>query len=74
MTYVPTSYRTTETYSTADRIYSINRLVRICILSLPPAAKCSVYSYTVEILPFALRAKGFMLFGFTITLSLIFNQ
>ena len=31
-------------------------------------------SYTVEILPFALRAKGFTVFNFSLTLSLIFNQ
>lgn len=33
-----------------------------------------IVSYTVEILPFALRAKGFMIFNFAISLSLIFNQ
>ncbi|KAF7980377.1 hypothetical protein HWV62_38843 [Athelia sp. TMB] len=33
-----------------------------------------VVSYTVEILPYALRAKGFAVFNFTISLSLIFNQ
>ncbi|KAF9445992.1 general substrate transporter [Macrolepiota fuliginosa MF-IS2] len=33
-----------------------------------------IVSYTVEILPFALRAKGFTLFNFSISLSLIFNQ
>ncbi|KAF8634309.1 hypothetical protein AX17_004261 [Amanita inopinata Kibby_2008] len=33
-----------------------------------------IVSYTVEILPFAIRAKGFALFNFTISLSLIFNQ
>ena len=31
-------------------------------------------AYTVEILPFALRAKGFNIFNFTISLALIFNQ
>jgi len=31
-------------------------------------------SYTVEILPFAIRAKGFNVFNFAISLSLIFNQ
>ena len=34
MTYVPTSYHTTGTYSTADCIYSINLIVRIRIPSL----------------------------------------
>jgi hypothetical protein len=30
--------------------------------------------YTVEILPYPLRAKGFTVFNFTISLALIFNQ
>ncbi|KAF8641454.1 hypothetical protein AX16_009966 [Volvariella volvacea WC 439] len=33
-----------------------------------------IVSYTVEILPYRLRAKGFTLFNFAISLSLIFNQ
>ncbi|KAI0075843.1 general substrate transporter [Panus rudis PR-1116 ss-1] len=33
-----------------------------------------IVSYTVEILPFAIRAKGFTVFNFALTLSLIFNQ
>ncbi|KAH7928914.1 hypothetical protein BV22DRAFT_164149 [Leucogyrophana mollusca] len=33
-----------------------------------------IVSYTVEILPYALRAKGFVFFNFVISLSLIFNQ
>ena len=33
-----------------------------------------IVSYTVEILPYSLRAKGFTLFSFCISLSLIFNQ
>lgn len=33
-----------------------------------------IVTYTVEILPFALRAKGFTVFNFSLTLSLIFNQ
>ncbi|KAF9269876.1 general substrate transporter [Marasmius fiardii PR-910] len=33
-----------------------------------------IVSYTVEILPFQLRAKGFTIFNFTISLALIFNQ
>ena len=31
-------------------------------------------SYTVEILPYNIRAKGFVIFSFMIDLSLIFNQ
>ena len=30
--------------------------------------------YTVEILPYSLRAKGFNIFNFVISLALIFNQ
>jgi len=33
-----------------------------------------IVSYTVEILPYALRAKGFTVFNFMISLALIFNQ
>ncbi|KAJ3528956.1 hypothetical protein NMY22_g9196 [Coprinellus aureogranulatus] len=33
-----------------------------------------IVTYTVEILPYQLRAKGFTLFNFAISLSLIFNQ
>jgi MFS family permease len=33
-----------------------------------------IVSYTVEILPYRLRAKGFTFFNFSISLSLIFNQ
>ncbi|KAG6827547.1 hypothetical protein H0H92_011330 [Tricholoma furcatifolium] len=33
-----------------------------------------IVSYTLEILPYPLRAKGFNVFNFSISLSLIFNQ
>ncbi|KAI0032687.1 hexose transporter [Vararia minispora EC-137] len=33
-----------------------------------------IVAYTVEILPYAIRAKGFVVFNFTVSLSLIFNQ
>ncbi|KAG5636475.1 hypothetical protein H0H81_007893 [Sphagnurus paluster] len=33
-----------------------------------------IVSYTLEILPYQLRAKGFTVFNFAISLSLIFNQ
>ncbi|KAH6906805.1 hexose transporter [Coprinopsis sp. MPI-PUGE-AT-0042] len=33
-----------------------------------------IVAYTVEILPYAIRAKGFVVFNFAISLSLIFNQ
>lgn len=33
-----------------------------------------IVSYTVEILPYSIRAKGFNIFNFAVSLSLIFNQ
>ncbi|KAI0716664.1 general substrate transporter [Earliella scabrosa] len=33
-----------------------------------------IVSYTLEILPYSLRAKGFNVFNFTISVALIFNQ
>ncbi|GJE85509.1 hexose transporter [Phanerochaete sordida] len=33
-----------------------------------------IVSYTVEILPYSLRAKGFNVFNFSVSLSIIFNQ
>lgn len=33
-----------------------------------------IVSYTIEILPYQLRAKGFTVFNFALSLSLIFNQ
>ena len=33
-----------------------------------------IVSYTVEILPFQIRAKGFTIFNFAVSLSIIFNQ
>jgi hypothetical protein len=33
-----------------------------------------IVSYTLEILPYPLRAKGFTVFSFVISLALIFNQ
>lgn len=33
-----------------------------------------IVAYTIEILPYPMRAKGFNIFNFTISLALIFNQ
>ena len=33
-----------------------------------------IVSYTVEILPYPIRAKGFNIFNFTIAVAIIFNQ
>jgi hypothetical protein len=33
-----------------------------------------IVAYTIEILPYHLRAKGLMVFNFTLLLALIFNQ
>ena len=43
-----------------------------------PSARACAHAparrYSVEILPFAIRAKGFTVFSFAVSLSLIFNQ
>lgn len=62
-------------FSLIDRLYTPNRLVSL----LPPVliltgAQKSGYRYSVEILPFAIRAKGFVVFNFMVSLSVIFNQ
>ena len=62
--------------SFSARIFSFNRYVSapwalehwFCFLNR------GINSYTVEILPYNLRFKGFTIFNFTISLSLIFNQ
>ena len=33
-----------------------------------------IVSYTVEILPYSLRAKGLTIFNFTVSCALVFNQ
>ena len=45
-------------------------------LSACPSARAHAPArrYSVEILPFAIRAKGFTVFSFAVSLSLIFNQ
>ena len=40
----------------------------------PRAMNTHIVMYTVEILPYSLRAKGFNVFNFVISLALIFNQ
>lgn len=42
----------------------------VCSIAFSPI----IVSYTVEILPYSIRAKGFNVFNFTISLALIFNQ
>jgi len=39
-----------------------------------PAYSPLITSYTLEILPFALRAKGYTIFAFSVSASLVFNQ
>ena len=42
----------------------------MCSLAFTPL----IVSYTLEILPYSIRAKGFNVFNFTISVALIFNQ
>lgn len=61
----------TSTYTAHLFLYPILKLI-LLIFSI--AFTPLIVSYTVEILPFAIRAKGFNIFNFAISLSLIFNQ
>lgn len=45
-----------------------------CSFSSSIAFTPLIVAYTVEILPYSIRAKGFVVFNFAISLSLIFNQ
>ena len=45
-------------------------LISLASLAFTPL----IVMYTVEILPYSLRAKGFNIFNFVISLALIFNQ
>ena len=52
----------------------------ICFINTPVNLRYSVaflpliISYTIEILPFPVRAKGFTLYSLTLSIALIFNQ
>ena len=58
---------------------SVSRLWSLRMFHNGNSDEYSVYtdrshSYTVEILPYSLRAKGFVMFSFFISLSVIFNE
>ena len=74
MTYVTTSYRTTQRLTLRQLAFTPLIVSCVSVFHPLPAAKCSMCSYTIEIFPFALRAKGFMLFHLTLSISVIFNQ
>ncbi|KAF9237429.1 general substrate transporter [Melanogaster broomeanus] len=55
----------------ADIVFiSLTTLSRGAQLAFTPL----IISYSLEILPYALRAKGFIVFNFVLSLSLVFNQ
>ena len=61
------------TFIPLDRIHTFGLIVSF-IMATQNNTYRSVFSYTIEILPYPLRAKGFTLLGFVTFLSLIFNQ
>lgn len=62
-------------FSLIDRLYTPNCLVSLIPpVLIPTGAQESECRYSVEILPFAIRAKGFVVFNFMVSLSVIFNQ
>ncbi|EIW83368.1 general substrate transporter [Coniophora puteana RWD-64-598 SS2] len=54
----------------ADQCYQFCGMAPMMYIAFTPL----IVSYTVEILPYQIRAKGFVLFNFVLSLSLIFNQ
>ena len=61
------------TFMPLDRIHTSGLIVSF-IMATQNNTYSSVLSYTIEILPYPLRAKGFTLLDFAIFLSSIFNQ
>ena len=54
--------------------HAVIAFIFLYYMSYNAALNGLLVSYTVEILPFMIRAKGFIVFNFAIDLSLIFNQ
>ncbi|ORX38020.1 general substrate transporter [Kockovaella imperatae] len=54
--------------------HAVIAFIFLYYMSYNAALNGLLVSYTVEILPFLIRAKGFIIFSFAIDLSLIFNQ
>jgi hypothetical protein len=57
-----------------NRLFPTDHIVRFQFYLMSKTKSNVVHRYTLEILPFALRAKGFTVFGFALSLSLVFNQ
>jgi sugar porter (SP) family MFS transporter len=64
-------YANTENDSAA---YAVIAAIFLFYASYDLAYTPLIVTYTVEILPYQIRAKGFTVFNFAISLSLIFNQ
>jgi len=61
-------------HGTSSAAHAVIAFIFLYYASYDIAYTPLIVSYTVEILPYALRAKGFTIFNFCISLSLIFNQ
>lgn len=58
----------------ADRVHTIDCDVSELCHLLTQGLNTSYCRYNIEILPFSIRAKGYTVYSFAVTLSLIFNQ
>jgi hypothetical protein len=56
------------------RLVAFDNLVSVPSDHLSSSFINHCHSYSLEIIPFALRAKGFTIFGLALSISLVFNQ
>ncbi|THH12736.1 hypothetical protein EW146_g7407 [Bondarzewia mesenterica] len=61
-------------HGTAGAAHAVIAFIFLFYASYDLAFTPLIVSYTVEILPYPIRAKGFNLFNFTISVAIIFNQ
>ena len=64
-------YAITQSHSAAHAVIAF---IFLFYASYDIAFTPLIVSYTLEILPYPLRAKGFTLFGFVLSIAIIFNQ
>ncbi|KAH0828103.1 hypothetical protein J3R83DRAFT_3763 [Lanmaoa asiatica] len=68
------SFAVDSTYHDINAGYAVIAMIFLYSTFYTVAFSPLIVSYTVEILPFSLRAKGFTWFSFIVSLSVIFNQ
>ena len=68
------SNRRSDAYDDIDCVHTAPGLVRRVPVLVASLGDTIAHRYNIEILPFSIRAKGYTVFSFAVTLSLIFNQ